>query len=97
MGPAVPLAFQKDDPRHHFIAFSEGDGLSDKPAHGMERLSSPFLLLSTNSSCLIAPILQTHSRLVSPALCSTELLSGLSPHRFLPSINSCSCLGPSIS
>lgn len=68
-----------------------------QPARGTKPkpFSSPFFLLSTNSSCLIAPILQIHSRLVSLALCYTEPTLWPQPHRFLPSINSCS-LSPSV-
>lgn len=45
--------------------------------------------LSANSSYLIAPVFQIHSRLQVSLLATPCLLFGLNPNRFLPSISSC--------
>lgn len=92
MCPTVGPALGKDGPLRHLAAFIEGDSPRRRACtrSGAARLTS-LPLPAANSSCLIAPILQIRSRLVSLALFATLGCSPAStPRRFLPSINSCS-------
>lgn len=80
-GPRVP-------PQRHFRASIDGDR-AQHPVH--EALSSLAHLfpLSANTSHLIAPVFQIHSRLQVSLLATLSLHFGLNPNRFLPSISSC--------